>query len=244
MPHFSKLNQSFRAASFQWCGDNRDEFSAKRNAAAKAMFDKHEAEQKAKRAKWRMTAPVSAAPRVVERLGSRTFGACTDRRRRDRRARCRGRVAARRDQGDGLRKDAARIAEVGAGLSLWSNAVLALRRLGVEGQAVAASSVVERSRSFFSDGTPAEAFEFADLTAKACRSAVDLRPPCRPSTHPPRSRDRRGPRCGPDRAGMHRVRRGCDGSCRPFRRWRPGGRRGADRRGRAPLGRSHAIVRR
>ncbi|MGA8400280.1 MAG: LLM class flavin-dependent oxidoreductase [Stellaceae bacterium] len=48
MPHFSKLNQT-RAASYQWCGDNRDEFSAKRNAAAKAMFDKHEAEQREKR---------------------------------------------------------------------------------------------------------------------------------------------------------------------------------------------------
>jgi limonene 1,2-monooxygenase len=48
MPHFSKLNQT-RTASYQWCGDNRDEFSAKRNAAAKAMFDKHEAEQKVKR---------------------------------------------------------------------------------------------------------------------------------------------------------------------------------------------------
>ena len=45
MPHFSRLNES-RAASYQWCGDNRDEFSAKRNAAAKAMFDKHEAEQR------------------------------------------------------------------------------------------------------------------------------------------------------------------------------------------------------
>ena len=44
MPHFSRLNES-RAASYEWCGDNRDEFSAKRNAAAKAMFDKHEAEQ-------------------------------------------------------------------------------------------------------------------------------------------------------------------------------------------------------
>jgi limonene 1,2-monooxygenase len=48
MPHFSKLNQS-RTASYEWCGDNRDEFSAKRNAAAKAMFDKHEAEQREKR---------------------------------------------------------------------------------------------------------------------------------------------------------------------------------------------------
>src|SRR5436190_560043 len=45
MPHFSRANQS-RAASFQWCGDNRAEFSAKRQAAAKAMFDKHEAEQR------------------------------------------------------------------------------------------------------------------------------------------------------------------------------------------------------
>ena len=46
MPHFSRANAP-RAASYQWCGDNRAEFSAKRNAAAKAMFDKHEAEQRA-----------------------------------------------------------------------------------------------------------------------------------------------------------------------------------------------------
>ena len=56
MPHFSRLNAS-RAASYQWCGDNRDEFSAKRNAAAKAMFDKHEAEQQAR------TTPVVSPPR-------------------------------------------------------------------------------------------------------------------------------------------------------------------------------------
>jgi len=48
MPHFSKQNRP-RAASYQWCGDNRAEFGAKRNAAAKAMFDKHEAEQRAGR---------------------------------------------------------------------------------------------------------------------------------------------------------------------------------------------------
>jgi len=48
MPHFSRANAP-RAASYQWCGDNRAEFSAKRNAAAKAMFDKHEAEQRAGR---------------------------------------------------------------------------------------------------------------------------------------------------------------------------------------------------
>jgi limonene 1,2-monooxygenase len=45
MPHFSRLNDS-RAASYRWCGDNREEFSARRNAAAQAMFDKHEAEQR------------------------------------------------------------------------------------------------------------------------------------------------------------------------------------------------------
>ena len=48
MPHFSNANRP-RAASFEWCGDNRAEFSAKRQAAAQAMFDKHEAEQRALR---------------------------------------------------------------------------------------------------------------------------------------------------------------------------------------------------
>jgi limonene 1,2-monooxygenase len=48
MPHFSRANAP-RVASYQWCGDNRTEFSAKRQAAAKAMFDKHEAEQRAAR---------------------------------------------------------------------------------------------------------------------------------------------------------------------------------------------------
>ena len=48
MPHFSQANRP-RESSFQWCGDNRAEFSAKRQAAAKAMFDKHEAEQRAAR---------------------------------------------------------------------------------------------------------------------------------------------------------------------------------------------------
>src|SRR5438067_10304421 len=48
MPHFSRANAP-RAASFQWAGDNRAEFSAKRQAAAKAMFDKHEAEQRTAR---------------------------------------------------------------------------------------------------------------------------------------------------------------------------------------------------
>jgi limonene 1,2-monooxygenase len=44
MPHFSRVNAP-RESSYQWCGDNREEFSAQRVAAARAMFDKHEAEQ-------------------------------------------------------------------------------------------------------------------------------------------------------------------------------------------------------
>jgi limonene 1,2-monooxygenase len=46
IPHFNEANRT-REASYQWCGDNRAEFSAKRQAAAKAMFDKHEAERRA-----------------------------------------------------------------------------------------------------------------------------------------------------------------------------------------------------
>jgi len=61
MPHFSRANAP-RAASYQWCGDNRAEFSAKRNAAAKAMFDKHEAEQRAARE----TAPLGRPERGRE----------------------------------------------------------------------------------------------------------------------------------------------------------------------------------
>jgi limonene 1,2-monooxygenase len=57
MPHFSKANAP-RAGSFQWCGDNRAEFSAKRQAAAKAMFDKHEAEQR-ERAQPAVTRPTT-----------------------------------------------------------------------------------------------------------------------------------------------------------------------------------------
>ena len=48
MPHFSNANRP-RAASFQWAGDNRTEFSAKRVAASQAMFEKHEAEQRGRR---------------------------------------------------------------------------------------------------------------------------------------------------------------------------------------------------
>ena len=48
MPHFSQANAP-RVQSFEWCAENREEFSAQRSAAAKAMFDKHETEQRAAR---------------------------------------------------------------------------------------------------------------------------------------------------------------------------------------------------
>ncbi len=46
MPHFSGDNRP-RIESFDWCTAHRDELSEKRASAARAMFDKHEAEQKA-----------------------------------------------------------------------------------------------------------------------------------------------------------------------------------------------------
>ena len=47
MPHFSGDNRP-RIESFDWCTANRDLLAEKRSTAAKQMFDKHEAEQKAK----------------------------------------------------------------------------------------------------------------------------------------------------------------------------------------------------
>ena len=48
MPHFSRDNRP-RGESYDWCTEHRDELSEKRSAAARAMFDKHEAEQRAAR---------------------------------------------------------------------------------------------------------------------------------------------------------------------------------------------------
>jgi hypothetical protein len=44
MPRFSGDNR-LRAASFDWCAENRTDLAEKRTAAAQAMFEKHEAEQ-------------------------------------------------------------------------------------------------------------------------------------------------------------------------------------------------------
>jgi hypothetical protein len=60
MPHFSQANAP-RIASYEWCGENRDEFGAKRQAAARAMFDKHDAEHRARRKPLRSAGPSAAA---------------------------------------------------------------------------------------------------------------------------------------------------------------------------------------
>jgi limonene 1,2-monooxygenase len=49
MPHFSGDNAP-RIQSFDWCTEHRDELTEKRTSAARAMFDKHEAEQRAAQA--------------------------------------------------------------------------------------------------------------------------------------------------------------------------------------------------
>jgi 2-polyprenyl-6-methoxyphenol hydroxylase-like FAD-dependent oxidoreductase len=58
-------------------------------------------------------------------------------------------------------------AEVGAGLSLWSNATLALRRLGLEAAALRAGSVIARAHTFLSTGEWFAGVDFASLGAKA-----------------------------------------------------------------------------
>jgi limonene 1,2-monooxygenase len=62
MPHFSDENVP-RIESFEWCAEHRDELTEKRSNAARAMFDKHEAEQKAARA------AREAAPMVRPKTG-------------------------------------------------------------------------------------------------------------------------------------------------------------------------------
>ena len=46
MPRFSGDNAP-RIESFDWCTAHRDELTEKRTTAARAMFDKHAAEQRA-----------------------------------------------------------------------------------------------------------------------------------------------------------------------------------------------------
>ena len=49
MPRFSGENRP-RIESFDWCTEHRDELTEKRSNAARAMFDKHETEQRAREA--------------------------------------------------------------------------------------------------------------------------------------------------------------------------------------------------
>ena len=71
------------------------------------------------------------------------------------------------------------ITEVGAGLSLWSNAILAARRLGIEAEIVAAGSVVSKTRSLLPSAEPIDEFDLAALSRKAdaptvCAHRADL----------------------------------------------------------------------
>jgi hypothetical protein len=59
MPRFSGDNAP-RIESFDWCTEHRDELTEKRSAAARAMFDKHEAEQLAAQAQAQTPGPTQA----------------------------------------------------------------------------------------------------------------------------------------------------------------------------------------
>jgi 2-polyprenyl-6-methoxyphenol hydroxylase-like FAD-dependent oxidoreductase len=64
---------------------------------------------------------------------------------------------------------------VGAGLSLWSNAMLALRRLRLEAPALAAGSPIERTRTFLPGGELLGGEDFAAFGAEAGASSICLR---------------------------------------------------------------------
>jgi FAD-dependent urate hydroxylase len=73
-----------------------------------------------------------------------------------------------------LFEKAPHISEVGAGLSLWSNAMVALRRLGLEAAALRAGSVIERTQTFLSTGKPFGSMDFAALGEKAGALSICL----------------------------------------------------------------------
>jgi 2-polyprenyl-6-methoxyphenol hydroxylase-like FAD-dependent oxidoreductase len=83
----------------------------------------------------------------------------------------------------GIRADvyerAPAIQEVGAGLSLWSNAMLALRRLGLDDRVAALGSVVERVRTMTAGGRVLSEADIGELGCKAgapsvCAHRADL----------------------------------------------------------------------
>jgi FAD-dependent urate hydroxylase len=69
---------------------------------------------------------------------------------------------------------AAKITEVGAGLSLWSNALLALQRLGLERAALEAGSIIEQVQTFLATGESFGNIDFAALGKKAGAPSICL----------------------------------------------------------------------
>lgn len=70
---------------------------------------------------------------------------------------------------------APQIAEIGAGVSLWSNAVIALRRLGLEAQALAAGSIFDYVATVSPDGHELPGFDVAAIGAKAGAPSICIR---------------------------------------------------------------------
>ncbi|MBV9827733.1 MAG: FAD-dependent monooxygenase [Alphaproteobacteria bacterium] len=64
------------------------------------------------------------------------------------------------------------IAEVGAGLSIWSNAMLALRRLGLESAALQHGSIIERVRSVNPSNVELAVTDFAALGERATAPSI------------------------------------------------------------------------
>ena len=69
---------------------------------------------------------------------------------------------------------APQITEVGAGLSLWSNAMVALQRLGLAVAALEVGSVIERTRTFLPTGESFGSIDFAALGEKAGAPSICL----------------------------------------------------------------------
>jgi len=64
------------------------------------------------------------------------------------------------------------LAEVGAGLSLWSNAVVALARLGVRDAVVAGASPLERSVTTTDDGTVLSDLSLAEVAREVGQPSI------------------------------------------------------------------------
>jgi 2-polyprenyl-6-methoxyphenol hydroxylase-like FAD-dependent oxidoreductase len=70
---------------------------------------------------------------------------------------------------------APQIAEIGAGVSLWSNALIALRRLGLEARAVAAGAIIDYATTVLPHGKALPGLDVAALGAKAGAPTICIR---------------------------------------------------------------------